>query len=150
MFQYLLRSGRPLVFSAVLFWGVFSVLSFLRGWEEVFAGMGAFLLCLGFAVFLTDRYNVSETRRLWDNQVEVQFRMMWRYIRRVRTGHDHPGPPQHTLDEMERILEDSFEDLMEAKSAERRLETYRIEMALSILGTLQWGFGELIVRAIVN
>lgn len=137
--------GRLLVIATLLGWAGVTAVALLRGWSEVFASMGALLLCLGFAVFLTERYRATELRRLWDNQVEVQLRFIWRYVRRLRPGHQHYGPPQHSLDEMERILEESFEDLMAAKSAERGLETYRIEMALSIVGTLQWGFGGLLM-----
>lgn len=138
--------ARVLAILTLVIWASVSGVALVRGWDEAFPAMGALLLCLGFAVFLTDRHRVSETRRLWDSEVEVQLRMMWRYVRRLRHGHERFGPPQHSLDDMERILDDSFEDMMTAKSDERRLETYRIEMALSIAGTLQWGFGGIVIR----
>jgi len=138
--------GRILMFATIVGWAGATLAALLSGWTEIFSAMGALLLCLGFAVFLTERYRATELRRLWDNQVEVQLRFIWRYVRRLRPGHEHFGPPQHSLDEMERILDESFDDLMAAKSAERGLDTYRLEMALSILGTLQWGFGGLIME----
>lgn len=140
--------GRLLLIAMLVGWAGVTLAAMIRDWPELFAAMGAFVLCLGFAVFLSERYRMSELRRLWDNQVEVQLGMLWHYARRLRPGHHHGGPPQHSLDEMERILDESFETLTAAKNAERRLDTYRLEMALSIAGTLQWGFGELVMRAL--
>jgi hypothetical protein len=143
-----LSPGVLAVVAALILWAAGSTLSALSGRGDIFSAMGAFLLSLGFVIFLTERHRTTELRRLWDSQVEVQLRMIWRYVRRLRPGHDRAGPPQHSLDEMERILDDSFEDLMAAKNAERRLDGYRIEMALSIAGTLQWGFGEIVIAAL--
>lgn len=140
--------GRALAILILLGWAGVTAAALIHGWPELFSAMGALLLCLGFAVFLTERYRATELRRLWDNQVEVQLRFIWRYVRRLRPGHQQFGPPQHSLDEMERILDESFDDLMAAKSAERGLDTYRVEMVFSIFGTLQWGFGELFIGLI--
>lgn len=146
MLKYLLNSGRWLALLMLLGWGVISTLAIVNRWHDIFAAMGSFLLCLGFAVFLTDRFRYSETRRLWDHELETQMRLLWRYLQRLRHGELEQYPI--SIDEMEAKLGQSFEAMLTAKNREARLETYRLEMSLSILGTLQWGFGKLIVTAV--
>ena len=144
MLRYLLETQRFLALGGLIVWAAASAMSAIAGWPHVFAAMGAFSLSLGFAVFLTDRYLLSEERRYWDSLTEMQLRQTWRFLKQLRSGTQGDDP--HDLDELEGQIEESFASLLDAKAREAGLETYRIEMSFSIVGTLQWGFGALIVE----
>jgi hypothetical protein len=147
MLRYLMKTSRWVSLLVLLVWAITSTIAFFQPWPQLFSAMGSLLLCLGFAVFLTDRYKFSEERRLWDHEIETQLRMTWRYLQRLR--HPDSGPAQPlTIDEMEGKLTDSFEAMIEAKRREVSLETYRLEIMLSIIGTLQWGFGVLFLELV--
>ncbi|MEM7547100.1 MAG: hypothetical protein AAF367_16340 [Pseudomonadota bacterium] len=143
MLRYLWQTRRFLALGGVAVWAVASVAALIAGWPEVFAAMGAFSLSLGFGVFLTDRFALSEERRYWDSLVETQQRQTWRYLKQVRNG--KRGDDPHTLDQLEAQIDESFESLLETKAREGALENYRLEMGFSIIGTLQWGFGAMII-----
>ncbi|MEL7465851.1 MAG: hypothetical protein AAFN79_17405 [Pseudomonadota bacterium] len=145
MFQYLWQSRRYLAFAGMVGWAAASLTALLIGWPQIFSALGAFALALGFGVFLTDRFQLSEQRRYWDSLVETQQRLTWRYLKRLRREDD--ADPR-ALDDLEAQIDESFESLLEAKAAEKSAETYRLEMTFSIVGTLQWGFGVMLVRAL--
>jgi hypothetical protein len=107
--------------------------------------MGSFALCISFVVFLTDRYMAQEARRRWDSQIITQSRMMWRYFGRTETFDDNDPTPLPTLKDQ---ITQNFDDLLAAKANEKMMETYRYELMFSVIGTLQWGFGDLLVGAI--
>lgn len=144
MLRYLWETRRFLALGGMIVWGVASTAAAVAGWPHVFAAMGAFALSLGFGVFLTDRYLLSEERRYWDSLTEIQLRQTWRFLKQLRTGEQGDDP--HSLEELEAQIEESFESLLDAKAREAGLETYRVEMSFSIVGTLQWGFGAMIVE----
>ncbi|MEM8740608.1 MAG: hypothetical protein AAGE13_03845 [Pseudomonadota bacterium] len=123
-------------------WAGASIAGLLLNWPQLFPAFGAVALCIGFGVFLTDRFRASEARRLWDSQLETQLRMIWRYIQRMRR--DDARDPL-SLDALEGRISESFEGMLASKNAEAVRETYRIEMSFSVIGTLQWGFGEMVV-----
>ena len=146
MLSYLIQSRRWAAALVLVLWDVVSAWSALLGWAQLFSAMGSVALCLGFAVFLADRFRLTEERRLWDHDLAVQLRMMWRYLQRMRRGDE--GHEPLSMEEIETRLTEGFENMIAAKNEEARLETYRLEMAISILGTLRWGFGALAVGAI--
>ncbi len=127
----------------LVLWLGSSVLSLYMGWGSVFPAIGAIALSIGLSIFLTHRYTSQEERRLWDNQKEVQQRMIWRYMQMVRSGRQGSDPLN--LEQLAERIEGSFESMIASKSAEAKLETYRYEMVYSVLGTLQWGLGGMLV-----
>ncbi|MEM7523653.1 MAG: hypothetical protein AAF360_07860 [Pseudomonadota bacterium] len=143
MLGYLFRTRRFLALSGLIVWAAASTVSIFIGWPEIFSALGAFALSLGFGIFLTDRFAISEERRYWDSLLETQQRLTWRYLKQVRQGR---GDDPHTLDELESQIDDSFETLLETKAREGAMENHQLEMGFSIVGTLQWGFGEMLVR----
>lgn len=144
MFGYLAMTERWIALAVLSMQLMLSTLALGLGWAQLFPALGSVLLCLGFTVFLTDRYRIAETRRLWDSQMETQLRMVWRHQMRIRHGDRKPDPL--TLEELEARVSDSFESLLEAKNREEGLETYRLEIVLSVIGTLQWGFGAILME----
>lgn len=144
MLDHLTRTQRYLALVVLAAQIALSGAALLLGWREIFAALGSLLLCLGFTVFLTDRYRIVEVRRLWDSQIETQIRMIWRHQMRVRHGEKTPDPL--SIDEIETRVGESFDSMLHAKNHEKKLETYRLEISLSVIGTLQWGFGALLVE----
>ncbi len=69
--------------------------------------------------------------------------MIWRYMQMVRRGRQGNDPL--SLEQLADRIEDSFESMLSSKRAEAELETYRYEMVYSVLGTLQWGLGGMLV-----
>lgn len=134
---------KEFMFVMLVIWIVASASALLMGWYNVFPAIGSVALSVGLAIFLTHRFTSQEERRLWDNQEEVQQRMIWRYMQMLRSGRQGNDP--HTLDELGERIEQSFESMLASKRNEAKLETYRYEMAYSILGTLQWGLGGMLV-----
>ncbi|MEO1000944.1 MAG: hypothetical protein AAFW69_10155 [Pseudomonadota bacterium] len=145
MFGYLLKTERWMALFGFIVWAGLSTSAMIFGWGQIFAALGAFALALGFAIFLTDRFSLAEEKRYWDSLVETQMRQTWRYLKRARR--EDPTDPRD-LDALEAQIDESFESLLSAKAAERGLENYRLEMGFSILGTLQWGFGAILVEAL--
>jgi len=134
---------KEFMLTILVLWISASVLSLLMGWDSVFPAIGAVSLSIGLSIFLTHRFTSQEERRLWDNQEEVQQRMIWRYMQMVRSGRQGNDP--FTLDELGERIEQSFESMLASKRNEAKLETYRYEMVYSVLGTLQWGLGGFLV-----
>ena len=134
---------KEFMLTMLVLWISASVLSLLMGWDAVFPAIGAVSLSIGLSIFLTHRFTSQEERRLWDNQEEVQQRMIWRYMQMVRSGRQGNDPL--TLDELGQRIEQSFESMLASKRNEAKLETYRYEMVYSVLGTLQWGLGGFLV-----
>lgn len=145
MLAYLVRSRRWLAAGAFVLWMGASATAAAKGWPEIFSALGAFALALGFGVFLTDRFRITEQRRYWDSLIETQARQTWRYLKRLRR---EDGRDPRALDALEAQIDESFESLLASKAAERTAENYRLEMIFSILGTLQWGFGAMLVELI--
>ncbi|MBL4808184.1 MAG: hypothetical protein JKY31_13000 [Rhodobacteraceae bacterium] len=146
MLAHLPKNKRRIIFVAMVFWAMGSIWSFATGQPQIFSALGSFSLCISFSVFLTDRYVSQETRRHWDSQILTQSRMMWRYFEDKEQGKEHNDPtPLNTLRDQ---ITTNFDDLLEAKAAERKLERFRIELFFTITGTLQWGFGEIILTMI--
>ena len=137
---------REFLIGMLFIWVIASVVSFLNNWPEIFSAIGAISLSIGLSIFLTHRYISQEERRLWDNQEEIQQRMIWRYMQMIRLGRQGNDPL--TPEQLAERLEDSFESMLESKRSEAKMETYRYEMAYSVLGTLQWGLGGMIVELI--
>ncbi|MCF6273988.1 MAG: hypothetical protein L3J37_12540 [Rhodobacteraceae bacterium] len=142
MLEHLNLWQRVILFAAMALWAVTSIVSVSLGHARIFAALGSFALCIGFVVFLTDRYLAQEARRHWDSQILTQSRMIWRYMLRLEDPQITDPTPLPVL--RERITE-NFESLLAAKAEEKKMETYRYEMVFSVLGTLQWGFGELVI-----
>lgn len=137
---------REFLIGMLFIWVIASVVSFLNNWPEIFSAIGAISLSIGLSIFLTHRYISQEERRLWDNQEEIQQRMIWRYMQMIRLGRQGNDPL--TPEQLAERLEDSFESMLESKRGEAKMETYRYEMAYSVLGTLQWGLGGMIVELV--
>jgi hypothetical protein len=146
LLRYLWQTRRFLALAGLVIWATASIASLIAGWPEIFAAMGAFSLSISFGVFLTDRFALSEERRYWDSLVETQLRQTWRYLRQLRKGAQ--GNEPHTLDQLADQIDESFDSLLETKAREGALENYRLEMGFSIIGTLQWGFGAMIIGLI--
>ena len=134
---------KEIMLAMLILWIGSSAYSLYKGWDTIFPAIGSIALSIGLAIFLTHRFTSQEERRLWDNQEEVQQRMIWRYMQMVRGGRQGNDPL--TLDQLGERIEQSFESMLASKRAEAELETYRYEMAYSILGTLQWGLGGMLV-----
>ncbi len=142
MVRYLYETRRWFALVGIIVWAVLSLISLALGWPHLFAAMGAFALTVSFVIFLTDRFRIGEERRYWDSLLETQQRLIWNYSKRLRR--DDAAAPR-ALDDLELQIEESFETLLSAKAAEKSMDSYRMEMGFSILGTLQWGFGAMLV-----
>ncbi len=135
---------KDILIGMIVIWIVLSILALINGWQEVFPAIGAVALSIGLSIFLTHRNTSQEERRLWDNQEEIQMRMIWRYTQMVKRGRQGDDPlDEHQLADR---ISASFESMLEAKRNEANLETYRYEMVYSVIGTLQWGLGGILVR----
>jgi hypothetical protein len=133
---------RFVLFGALAFWLLASLVSVAFGHASLFGALGSFALCISFVVFLTDRFMAQEARRRWDSQILTQSRMMWRYFSRLDdTSVKDPTPLPKLRDQ----ITENFDDLLAAKAEEKAIETYKYELAFSVLGTLQWGLGELLI-----
>ena len=135
---------KELMLAMLILWLGSSALAFFMGWYSIFPAIGSIALSIGLSIFLTHRYTSQEERRLWDNQEEVQQRMIWRYMQMVQRGRQGNDPLD--LGQLSDRIEQSFESMLTAKRAEAGLETYRYEMVYSVLGTLQWGLGGMLVE----
>jgi len=129
---------RITLYAALGLWLIASVVSISLGYSHLFGALGSFALCISFVVFLTDRFMAQEARRRWDSQILTQSRMMWRYF-----SHDSNDPT--ALPKLRDQITENFDDLLAAKAEEKAIETYKYELAFSVLGTLQWGFGEMLI-----
>lgn len=143
---FILQSGRTLAIAVFWFWALMSALSLAMGWAQIFAAMGSLLLSLAIAVFLTERYQANERRRLWDHHLQDQLGLLGEIANRAH-GNGRPlrNEPLH---ELQQAFCDSLERMTVAKAREEDEDTWRDEMVLSITGTLQWGFGALLVDLI--
>lgn len=137
---------REFLIGMLVIWIVSSVVAFINNWPEIFSAIGAIALSIGLSIFLTHRYISQEERRLWDNQEEIQQRMIWRYMQMIRLGRQGNDPL--SPEQLAERIEGSFESMLESKRSEAKMETYRYEMAYSVLGTLQWGLGGLLVELV--
>lgn len=143
---FILQSGRTLAIGIFWVWALVSVLSLALGWAEIFAAMGSLLLSLAVAVFLTERYRANERRRLWDHDLQAQLGLLAEIANRA---HGNAAPStREPLHDIQQDLHDSVERMTVAKAREQDDETWRDEVFLSITGTLQWGFGALLVDLI--
>lgn len=134
-----------LLISLIVVWVATSVWAMVQGWEEVFPAIGAVALAVGVSIFLTHRYTSQEERRLWDNQEEIQLRMIWRYITQMQRDGRQEGDPL-SMDGLARRINQSFESMLKSKHDEAKQETYLYEMIYSVAGTLQWGLGRMLVE----
>jgi len=133
---------RITLYAALGLWLIVSIASVALGYPHLFGALGSFALCISFVVFLTDRFMAQEARRRWDSQILTQSRMMWRYFNRL----DDPVVKDPTpLPVLRDQITENFDDLLAAKAEEKAIETYKYELAFSVLGTLQWGFGEMLI-----
>jgi len=145
MLEHFTPWQRMILYISLGFWAVASAVSALTGAGQIFGAMGSFALCISFVVFLTDRYMAQEARRHWDSQILTQSRMMWRYFSRVENpGKDDPTP----MEKLRAQVSENFDDLLAAKADERAIETFRYELMFSVIGTLQWGFGAILIGLI--
>lgn len=135
---------KEMLIGLILLWIVSSMASLYYGWNEMFPAIGSIALSIGLSIFLTHRFTSQEERRLWDNQEEVQQRMIWRYMQMVKRGRQGNDPLSE--EQLEQRLSDSFESMLASKRVEAELETYRYEMLYSVVGTLQWGLGGMLVN----
>ena len=135
---------KEVMLAMLILWLVSSTIALFMGWHSVFPAIGSIALSIGLSIFLTHRYTSQEERRLWDNQEEVQQRMIWRYMQMVKRGRQGDDPLD--LDQLADRIEGSFESMLSSKRAEAELETYRYEMVYSVVGTLQWGLGGMLVE----
>ncbi len=133
---------RITLYSALTFWLLASIASVVFGNALFFGALGSFALCISFVVFLTDRFMAQESRRRWDSQILTQSRMMWRYFSRLDDPRVKDPTPLPTLRDQ---ITENFDDLLAAKAEEKAIETYKYELAFSVLGTLQWGFGAMLI-----
>lgn len=130
-----------------VFWAAVSAVALWQGWAQIFAAMGSLLLSLAVAVFLTERYEASERHRLWDHDLQGQLRVLAAIANRAHDNSGQGADPR-PLYELQGDLEDSLERMTVAKHNEEADETWREEMIFSITGTLQWGFGALLIDLI--
>ena len=142
MLEHFTLWQRFVLYASLLFWAVASLSSVSLGHAHLFGALGSFALCISFVVFLTDRYMAQEARRRWDSQIMTQTRMIWRYYSRTENPAQVDPTPLPVLKDQ---ITGNFEELLAAKAEEKSWETYRYELAFSVVGTLQWGFGELFV-----
>jgi len=143
MLEHFNRWQRITLYTALGFWLVASLASVATHKAAIFGSLGSFALCISFVVFLTDRFMVQEARRRWDSQILTQSRMMWRYFSRVE---DNAINDPTSLPKLRSQITENFDDLLAAKADEKTVETYKYELAFSVMGTLQWGFGEILIR----
>ncbi len=136
-----------LLISLILLWAGSSGWALYRGWVEIFPAIGAVALAVGVSIFLMHRHHAQEERRLWDNQEEIQLRMIWRYVTKLSRGGRQGNDPL-TQDELARRINQSFDSMLEAKHEEKNQETYLYEMIYSVIGTLQWGLGRMLVETV--
>lgn len=133
---------RITLYIAVALWFIASIAAIIVNHPHLFGALGSFALCISFVVFLTDRFMTQEARRHWDSQILTQSRMMWRYLSRHRdTSANDPTPIPKLRDQ----ITQNFDELLAAKAQEKTIETYKYELIFSVMGTLQWGFGEILV-----
>ncbi len=142
MLEHFNKWHRIILFIALGFWLVASLVSVTLGHAHVFGALGSYALCISFVVFLTDRFMAQEARRRWDSQILTQSRMMWRYFGRIEDPAIKDPTPLPTLRDQ---ITENFDDLLAAKAEEKTIETYKYELAFSVVGTLQWGFGEIAI-----
>ncbi len=133
---------RLVLFSTLGFWLLASMAAIAFGKAHLFGALGSYALCISFVVFLTDRFMAQEARRRWDSQILTQSRMMWRYFSRIEDPATQDPTPMSKLRDQ---ITENFGDLLAAKAEEKTIETYKYELAFSVLGTLQWGFGEMAI-----
>ncbi len=133
---------RITVYTSLILWLLASTWSVVFGHAHLFGALGSFALCISFVVFLTDRFMAQEVRRRWDSQILTQSRMMWRYFSRIEDPVVKDPTP---LPKLRDQITENFDDLLAAKAEEKTIETYKYELAFSVLGTLQWGFGEMLI-----
>jgi len=129
---------RITLYCSLTFWLLASAASVVFGHAHLFGALGSFALCISFVVFLTDRFMAQEARRRWDSQILTQSRMMWRSF-----NHDENDPTSPVT--LRDQITENFDDLLAAKAEEKAIETYKYELVFSVLGTLQWGFGEMLI-----
>lgn len=142
MLEHFNRWQRIILYLSLGLWLILSATSFVLGYSQLFGALGSFALCISFVVFLTDRFMAQESRRRWDSQILTQSRMMWRYFSRIEdAGLKDPTPMPKLRDQ----ITNNFDDLLAAKAEEKAIETYKYELAFSVLGTLQWGFGKMLI-----
>ena len=135
---------KDILIAMIILWAGLSIYALVMGWHQVFPAIGSIALAIGLSIFLTHRRSFQEQQRLWDNQDEIQLRMLWRYLQMQKRGRQDRDPL--TLDQLEDRITDSFDSMVEAKREEAKLETYMYEMIYSVIGTLQWGLGGLLVQ----
>ena len=145
MLEHFSKIQRLVLFAAIGIWATASVVGAIFGMAKLFGALGSFALCISFVVFLTDRFMAQEARRRWDSQILTQTRMMWRYYRRTEDPKLKDPTPLATLKDQ---ITGNFDDLLAAKAEEKAIETYRYELMFSVVGTLQWGFGEIMINLI--
>jgi len=145
MLEHFTPWQRVILYVALGVWAMASIVSMITGAAHLFSAMGSFALCISFVVFLTDRYMAQEARRRWDSQILTQSRMMWRYNSRI----EKPGAKDPTdLATLRDQISENFDELLAAKAEERAIETFRYELLFSVAGTLQWGFGAMLIDLI--
>ena len=142
MLEHFSKAHRITLYAALGLWLIVSVASVVTGRAHLFGALGSYALCISFVVFLTDRFMAQEARRRWDSQILTQSRMMWRYFSRLEDPTAQDPTPMPTLRDQ---ITENFDDLLAAKAEEKTIETYKYELAFSVLGTLQWGFGEMLI-----
>ncbi len=142
MLAHFNRWQRIILYAALSCWFFASFVSVYSGHAHLFGALGSYALCISFVVFLTDRFMAQEARRRWDSQILTQSRMMWRYFSRLEDPIVKDPTPLPTLRDQ---ITENFDDLLAAKAEEKKIETYKYELAFSVLGTLQWGFGEMLI-----
>ncbi len=142
MLEHFSKWHRIALYGAILLWFILSVTSVILGHAHLFGALGSYALCISFFVFITDRFMAQEARRHWDSQILTQSRMMWRYFGRIEDATTKDPTP---LPKLRDQISHNFDDLLGAKAGEKVKETYKYELAFSVLGTLQWGFGEMLI-----
>ena len=142
MLEHFNKWQRITLYTSLGFWLIASLLSVIYGSADVFGALGSFALCISFVVFLTDRFMAQEARRRWDSQILTQSRMMWRYFSRVEDSAVKDPTP---LPKLRDQITENFGDLLAAKAEEKAVETYKYELAFSVIATLQWGFGAILI-----
>jgi len=142
MLEHFSKWQRIILYTALSFWLIASLVSVVFGSAHIFSALGSFALCISFVVFLTDRFMAQEARRRWDSQILTQSRMMWRYISRVEDSAVKDPTP---LPKLRSQITENFDDLLAAKAEEKAVETYKYELAFSVIATLQWGFGAMLI-----
>ena len=143
MLEHFGKWQRITLYISISFWLIASLASIFYGSAYLFGALGSYALCISFVVFLTDRFMAQEARRRWDSQILTQSRMMWRYISRVEDGAIKDPTP---LPKLRSQITENFDDLLAAKAEERAVETYKYELAFSVIATLQWGFGTILIE----